>query len=160
MPLWLCLGLLIIACIVFRAYQPAFATVALLVNWGICAFVSKVLGYQFNYMLLSSIDVATAAVLLFLPHSKWPLLLVFTYVAALCAHAFFALVGPNPYSEHHYWWAMHYVAWSQFWIALAWGSYDTGRRIVGRGDNRRGLDTVDNLSHPLAGVNIRSGGEA
>lgn len=160
MSLWQCLLLVAGFNALTRAWWPAFAATSLLVNWCICTTASEALGYQFHYMLLSAVDLATAAFLLLMPASRAQILLCVTYVVALCCHASFAVVGGNDVSEYYYWWALHYIAWSQFWITFFWGMYEAGRRAVGGSDHRSGVDAGGHLLHPLAGVTIRSGEDA
>lgn len=154
MPLWQSLLLLAGFCALFRAWWPTVAAAALLANWCVCTAASQALGYQFYYMLLAAVDLATAAFLLIMPLSRPQILICLTYVIALCCHAYFAIVGPTPATEYSYWWQLHYIAWSQFWIACIWGMYDTGCRLGGRGDRGRSMDAAGHLHHPLAGVVI------
>lgn len=135
MDMALCLSLVGVCLIAFAvgAFAPSAASAALLANLLVCTIISEATGNGFNYLMLASIDLVTAAIILMLPRSRPQILLAGTYAFGLCCHAAFAALGSPSSAVGAYWLGLYYMAWGQMWITAFW----TGGDVVGMARSRR-----------------------
>lgn len=132
--MWLLPSCLFAACVfgaVLRKPRMTGTALILLLNWIINTAVCQWTGEPYPWPWFLSVDYLSGLVLLIVAGkpSLWQAIVTALFALECIAHGAFGLTRQTAWTEYYYWYALHYVAWSQFWIVTGWGICDlAGRR--------------------------------
>lgn len=115
---------------VLRNPRMAGTAIILFANWAINTAVCEWAGQHYPWPWFLSIDYLSGLVVLFVAGKPtlWQAIVTALFALECVAHGAFGLTRITPWTEYYYWYSLHYIAWSQFWIVTGWGLYDLARR--------------------------------
>jgi hypothetical protein len=145
-PLWSALSAMVIISLALKDGSKARAALILLTDWIVCTLLALATGSQYLWHLLILIDFIAALVLLLIPTSRWNAAIGFMYVVEILAHCALGISGETAASRYHYWYTLHYLAWTQAALMLGWIVYDGGRQVYSNHCRHlRGLPSVSEM---------------
>lgn len=130
-PLQLCLAAALCFSIALRNDRAIQTSGLLLANWVVNTFIAERTGTQFNWEIMSFVDLTTAVLVIKTAPNRCQLVIAIIYAYQLFCHALRGVIGPGALSDYIYWYALHYGAWAQFWTVLIWGGHDGYKRYSG-----------------------------
>lgn len=125
-----CLAALVVLAAVLRKPRMLGTAAILLVNWGINSGVVAWTGQNYPWAWFLCVDYLSGLVLLIVAGrpTLWQAIVTASFAVECVAHGAFGLTKETPWTEYYYWWTLHNVAWSQFWVATGWGLCDLAGR--------------------------------
>lgn len=134
--MWLLPSCLILAGIfagVLRNWRMMGAAGILLANWAINTSVVNWTGQSYPWAWFLCVDYLSGMVILIVSGKPtlWQALIAALFAFECIAHGAFGIKGRTIWTEYYYWYTLHYVAWSQFWIVTSWGLCEIAGRRVG-----------------------------
>lgn len=155
MSLWLFLALLFGVACVLRNARMSWAAFILLADWALCTVAANVAEDQFIWPVLAAIDYTAALLLIVIAPGRWSAALAASYVVEGMAHVAFGLSAQGDLQRYAYWYTLHYVAWGQAWLIVAWGGLSGGKKLRGYNHHRRGPAAA-----PMGAIHRDDGGAA
>lgn len=135
--MWLLPACLITICgiaAVLRNWRMLGTAAVLLLNWAINTTVCQWSGQNYPWPWFLSVDYLSGLVVLFVvgKPTLWQAIVTALFAIECVAHGAFGLTRITPWTEYYYWYSLHYIAWSQFWIVTGWSLCDVAGRRLGR----------------------------
>lgn len=118
-----CLLLSGLFAIALRNWQMLGAASILLLNWRVNTTVVEwsQQAYPWSWFLCTDYISGLVVLLVALKPSLWQAIITALFALECIAHGSFGLTKETAWTVYYYWWTLHYVAWSQFWIVTFWG---------------------------------------
>lgn len=148
MALWHLLAALTLAALVLRDERVIRASVVLLADWALLTVICDVSGDGLPWKASLAVDWLAALAILLPGTGRIGALIGLSYGVEIIAHMAFGL-SPKGYPQQlAYWWVLHWGAWTQAWLLLAWELGGGGRRVVDAVRRRRGVFRVSHGAAP------------
>lgn len=115
-----------------RNWRMSGTGLVLLANWVINTGVAQWTGQNYPWPWFLSVDYLSGLVLLIVAGrpTLWQAIVTALFAIECVAHGAFGLTRQTAWTEYYYWYTLHYIAWSQFWIVTGWGICElAGRRL-------------------------------